>query len=76
MHMLWKRGFSLLAALYLLLGTWRGYVALFEPGREEPRQIFPCPVDSLPEADREALEKRIPIRNDRALQQALEDYLS
>ena len=74
--MLWKRCFSFLAALYLLLGSWKGYVALFDAGREEPRQIFPCSVDTLPEADREALEKRIPIRNARALQQVLEDYLS
>ena len=74
--MLWKRSFSCLMALYLLLGSWKGYVALFENGREEPRQIFPCPVSSLPETDQEALEKRIPIRNASALQQALEDYLS
>jgi len=74
--MLWKRSLSLLAALYLLLGSWKGYVALFEKGSEEPRQIFPCPVDTLPEADRQALEERIPIRNQRDLQQALEDYLS
>lgn len=74
--MLWKRGISLLAALYLLLGTWKGYVALFESGKEEPRQIFPCPVDTLPEADRLALEEKIPIRNQRDLQKALEDYLS
>ena len=74
--MLWKRSISYLFALYLLLGSWKGYVALFENGREEPRQIFPCPVDSLPEADQQLLAEKIPIRNDRDLQQALEDYLS
>ena len=74
--MLKKRLFSFLMMLHLLLGSWKGYVALFEKGREEPRQIFPCPVDSLPEADQQALEEKIPIRNDRDLQQALEDYLS
>jgi hypothetical protein len=74
--MLKKRLFSFLMVLHLLLGSWKGYVALFEKGREEPRQIFPCPVDSLPEADQQALEEKIPIRNDRDLQQALEDYLS
>ena len=74
--MLWKRGFSLLLALYLMLGTWKGYVALFEKDKEEPRQIFPCPVSSLPEADQEALSEKIPVRNARDLQQALEDYLS
>ena len=74
--MLLKRTIPFLAALYLLLGSWKGYVALFENGREEPRQIFPCPVDTLPENDRKALEEKIPIRSQRALQQALEDYLS
>ena len=76
MNILWKRSLTVLAALYLLLGTWKGYVALFEKGSEEPRQIFPCPVDALPEADRQALQEGIPIRNPRDLQQALEDYLS
>ena len=74
--MLWKRPLSLVLALYLLLGSWKGYVALFEKGKEEPTQIFPCPVSTLPEADQAALEQRIPIRNQRDLQQVLEDYLS
>jgi len=74
--MLWKRSVPLLLSLYLMLGCWKGYVALFEKGREEPRQIFPCPVDSLPEQDQKRLQEKIPIRNQRDLQQALEDYLS
>ena len=74
--MLWKRHFTVLAALYLLLGSWKGYVALFENGQQEPRQIFPCPVSALPEADQQALEQKIPVRNDRDLQKILEDYLS
>ena len=74
--MLWKRSILFLAALYLLLGSWKGYVALFENGSEEPRQIFPCPVDTLPEADQKSLQEKIPIRNPRDLQKALEDYLS
>ena len=74
--MLWKRSGTIVLVLYLLLGSWKGYVALFESGKEEPRQIFPCRVDTLPEQDRLALEEKIPIRNQRDLQQALEDYLS
>jgi len=68
--------FSSLLALYLVLGSWKGYVALFQKGAEEPRQIFPTTVASLPLADQQALEKGIVIRNDRMLQQLLEDYLS
>ena len=74
--MLWKRRFSFLLVLYLMLGNWKGYVALFGKGQEEPKQIFPCPVDSLPEGDQQRLLEGIPIRNQRDLQQALEDYLS
>ena len=74
--MLWKRSFVSALVLYLLLGSWKGYLALFENGKEEPRQIFPCQISTLPEADQAALEEKITIRNDRDLQQALEDYLS
>jgi len=74
--MLWKRSYAFLMALYLLLGSWKGYVALFEKGRDEPKQIFPCQITSLPEADQQALLEGIPIRNSRDLQQVLEDYLS
>lgn len=71
-----KRVFSSVLALYVILGSWEGYVALFEKGRSEPRQIFPCPVASLPLTDQAALEEGILIRNERDLNQLLEDYLS
>ncbi len=62
--------------LYVVLGTWKGYVALYEPRKLEPRQIFPTAVASLPQADQTALEEGIIVRNDRDLQNLLEDYLS
>ena len=65
-----------LLALYVILGCWKGYLALFEPGKEEPRQIFPTQVKMLPSADQEALSAGIPVRNQRDLEQLLEDYLS
>ena len=74
--MIWKQHIYMIAILTMLLGTWKGYVALFDKDREEPRQIFPCLVSSLPESDQQLLEQKIPIRNARDLQQALEDYLS
>lgn len=71
-----KKFFSIFLALYVVLGTWKGYVALFDKGKDEPRQIFPNTVASLPPEDQAALEKGIVVRNDRQLQQLLEDYLS
>ena len=49
--MIEKRILSSLLALYVVLGSWKGYVALFEKGHEEPRQIYPTQITSLPEAD-------------------------
>ena len=71
-----KKLFSVSLALYVVLGSWKGYVALFDKGKDEPRQIFPNTVASLPPEDQAALEKGIVVRNDRQLQQLLEDYLS
>ena len=71
-----KKLLSTVCMLYVVLGTWKGYVALFDKGAREPKQIFPYPVSSLPPADQAALEEGIVVRNDRDLQQLLEDYLS
>ena len=51
-------------------------MALFDQGAAEPKQIFPCPVTALPEKDQEALKNGIIVRNQRDLQQLLEDFLS
>ena len=64
------------ALLYLTLGCFRGYLALYDRGASEPKQIFPCQVSSLPDADRQALEKGIPVRSEEELQRLLEDFLS
>ncbi len=74
--MKYKKSFSVFLLLYLVLGTWKGYVALFEGAKTEPRQIFATATASLPEADQAALEKGIIVRNDRDLQALLDDYLS
>lgn len=67
---------ALSLAAGFLLGSHNGYLALWEDGKADPRQIFPCPVASLPEADRLALEEGIHVRDLERLQQLLEDYLS
>ena len=74
--MIRKRILTAMLALYVILGSWKGYVAIFEKGETEPRQIFPTQVTSLPPADQQALEKGIIVRNERDLNQLLEDYLS
>ena len=74
--MIQQRQFAALLALYLVLGSWKGYVALFRGNDEEPWQIFPTAVAALPDADRAKLEEGIIIRSDAALQEILEDYLS
>ena len=74
--MIRKRILTAMLALYVILGSWKGYVAIFEKGAAEPRQIFPTQITSLPPADQEALENGIIVRNQRDLNQLLEDYLS
>jgi len=74
--MIWKKYLLTISVLYLILGSWKGYVALFEKDSPEPLQIFPCQVSTLPQEDQLAIEQGIPIRNHRDLQQVLEDYLS
>jgi len=74
--MIRQRLLSTVLALYVVLGTWKGYVAVFRPGKEEPWQIYPTLVSSLPEEDQQLLEAGIVVRSDRKLQQLLEDYTS
>ena len=76
MHRVYYRPVSFLLALYLTLGSYKGYIALFEEGSNEPRQIFPTQVLSLPLEDQQKLEEGIIVRSRYQLQQLLEDYLS
>ncbi len=71
-----KRYLSVLLILYVVLGSWKGYIALFQGRSSEPARIFPNLVASLPPEDQAALQEGIVVRNDRDLQQLLEDYLS
>ena len=76
MHRMFQRLGPYLLAFYLILGSYKGYIALFEEGSTEPKQIFPNQVSTLPEEDRKALEEGIIVRSQYRLQQLLEDYLS
>lgn len=70
-----KRFLSSLLLLYLILGTWKGYVALFDRGAQEPRMIYPRTVASLSAEDQTALDEGVVIRNQDQLEQALEKYV-
>ncbi len=56
------------------MGIWEGKVAVFVPGTNHPMRITEMPVSSLPEADQQALEKRIPVYDVQQLAGFLEDY--
>ena len=62
--------------LAFLLGSYNGYVALWQSGCPEPAEIYPYPVSLLPPADQAALEQGIPAADSLELAQLLEDYLS
>lgn len=67
--------YMLLSGMFLL-GSHKGYLALWKEDRPEPFQIFPVKVESLPEADRLALEEGIRARSEIELSSLLEDFLS
>lgn len=76
MHRLSKGVLPFLLMFYLVLGSYKGYIALFDEGSTEPRQIFPNQVITLPEEDQKKLAEGILVRSERQLNQLLEDYLS
>ena len=76
MNKLLRKLFVSLWALGLVLGSFRGYVALFDKGKAEPRMVYPYATAALPKADQQALEAGIPVRSEEELRQMLEDYLS
>ena len=74
--MIKKQLLHLLLLAGFILGSHNGYIALWSGDSIDPDRIYPYRVSILPEADQQALEQKIPVRNDRDLQKILEDYLS
>jgi hypothetical protein len=68
--------FCFLLASVFLLGSHKGYLALWKDEGTEPFQIFPVKVESLPQADQERLSDGIEARSDLELSSLLEDFLS
>ena len=74
MNSSFKRSITASVLWAFLLGSHKGYLALWKDDRAEPYQIFPVKVSSLPEADQQALSRGIPARSDLELAGLLEDY--
>jgi hypothetical protein len=74
-HHIRKQLSVFLLAIYLL-GSFKGYLALWKEDRPEPFQIFPVKVETLPESDQNALKEGIPARSEIELSSLLEDFLS
>lgn len=62
--------------LSFLLGSYKGYIALWVDEDKDPVRVFPYKVSSLPQADRKLLEQGIHIGSESELGRLLEDYLS
>ena len=62
--------------LTFLLGSYKGYLALWKGSDPEPFQIYPVAISSLPEADQSSLSQGITAYSQRQLDKLLEDYLS
>ena len=71
-----KRKWVAVLLLYVVLGNWKGYLALFDGNSAEPRQIFPLRIEAMSQEDQDALNGGILIRNERRLQELLQQYLS
>jgi hypothetical protein len=65
----------LLCAIFLL-GSHKGYLALWKDDRPEPFQIFPVKVETFPESDQKRLTEGIAARSELELSSLLEDFLS
>jgi len=72
-----KRRYPYLALiLTIILGTHKGFLALWRTGEEAPLRVFPLAAASLPPADQQMLARGIPIESQDQLNHLLEDYLS
>ena len=74
--MIQKRyGYLALICLFLL-GSYKGYIALWTDDTKEPTKVFPYSIQSLPPADQARLEKGSKISSAEELYELLQDYLS
>lgn len=58
----------------MVLGDFKGQLALFEAGNTEPVSVFDTYVSSLPPLDRQKLSKGIEVNNKEDLWALLQDF--
>ena len=71
-----ETAFAALLLAGILLGTARGYLAVWRDGDPQPQLITDAPLRALPPADQALLEAGIRLPDEAALQRALEDFCS
>ena len=74
--MKWDRLYYFSLFLGFILGIRGGFIALWPENQPENAKIFPYSAASLPDADKQALEKGIYIDTEEKLMSILEDFLS
>ena len=67
---------TLMMLTALILGVFRGRLALWNNTAPLPARIYPCYISMLPMVDQQKLEYGIPIENGSKLHRLLQDYLS
>ena len=76
MHKIYRKMLLGTVTISLLLGNWRGRVALFMRGKDIPLALYPVRLELLPIADQTQLMEGIPISDPEVLTDILEDLLS
>ena len=71
-----KQFLSRIVLAGMFLGIYQGQLALWQDNAAVPAKIYPCQIQTLPEADRLLLEQGIPVQSRKELTSRLEDLLS
>ena len=74
--MKFQRFFCCLFLAGLLLGSYKGRIALWRDTDTEPWKVFPYPVSALPAEEQAALKKGIHVDTIEDLNRLLENFLS
>ena len=71
-----RKLFTLLLIASWVLGSYDGYIALYNQNCPQPLEIYPYKTQILPKTDQQALAEGIPVRDADQLTRLLQDFLS